>query len=69
MSEKYMHLIDGEPARFDGEQICYADKRRFPVKLVDSLIQIRKEQRKSKAYRKAHGFHDSDGYGYAKVIV
>ena len=45
---KYMHTIANEPASYDGKQICYAVVTR-PIKLADSLDQIRREQRASRA--------------------
>lgn len=68
---KYMHLLDNQPAFFDGDQICYAkqgisDKRLF----VDSLDQIRREQRATIDYRAANSFgHEGFTYCYLRVTT
>ncbi len=67
---KYMHLIEKEPARFSGEQICYAGNRGFKIELLDSLKQIIKEQKLSKEFRESQGWKEKDlRYGYALVEV
>jgi hypothetical protein len=67
---KFIHLIGGVPAEYyEGEQICYYKKRK-PVKLVDTLRQIEKEQRLSTAWRKKQGFdYWNQKYGWAKIAV
>lgn len=67
----YMHTLNGEPARFDGEQIIYARSRR-PVPLATSLAQIRREQRATRAFRRRIGIAWLDArhpvsYGYRSV--
>lgn len=74
MSEKvigYIHTIDGRPAAFDGEQICFVDqypRGRFHARLVSSLVEIRREQRASEHNRIAEGFSPTP-YGYVKVTA
>lgn len=55
---RYMHLLDGHPACFDGDMICYA---RSGMKLdelfLDSLDAIRKQQLASAEYRRFHGLN------------
>lgn len=64
----YMHTIDGEAASYvSGEQVCYACRTR-PIRLCDSLAQIRKEQASSRKWRIAQGF-DGPDYGYLRVAV
>lgn len=64
---KYMHMIDGEPAFFDGNMICYAKNGlRLDKLLCDSLEQIRSEQQASIAYRKKRGCPFMH-YGYLRV--
>ena len=65
---KYMHLINNEPAFFDGKQIVYACS--YVEKLCDSLKEIKSEVRKSNEYRKRMGWkEDDDKYGYIKVVI
>jgi len=66
---KYMHTIASIPAEYyPGEQIYYR-KSRKPVELVESLAQILREQRASKAYRKAMGFSTDNDYGWVRVAI
>lgn len=62
---KYMHTIDGCPASWDVEQICYASTRR-PIKLLNSLAEIKKERKKSDQFRNKHGWRLSS-YGHFRV--
>jgi len=62
---KYLHTINGEPAVFDGWQICFASFHGKPNKLADSLAQIKKEQKVSTDNRASKGFKTVLGeYGY-----
>lgn len=64
----YLHTIDGKPAGFTGNQICFASKGNgWKAPLVKDLKTIRKEQRLSLKWRIAQGFKDLGGYNY--VIV
>lgn len=71
MKFKYMHTIDGEPARYNkGEQICYLNNYgKFIGKLVDSLHQIRKEQKLSNKWREEQGCSLIFDYGYVRVEI
>ena len=49
----YLHTIEGKPAGFDGEQICYAQTGKgWHAPLVKTLKQIRREQLKTINFRK-----------------
>lgn len=68
----YMHLIDGKPAHFDGEQICFNRTGRYGTRtshpLARDLEQIKTEQLATKAWRIRKGFRiHSDDYGYCTV--
>ncbi len=69
---KYMHTVDGRPGFYEpGRQICFF-KSTQPIPLVDSLKQIKKEQKASAEWRRSKGFSSSDaenGYGWMKVLV
>jgi len=53
MTKYYLHTIDGKPAGFDGDQICYAQKGKgWSAPLVKDLKTIRKEQKKTFKFRK-----------------
>lgn len=68
----YMHTIDGRPAFFAGDQVCFMNFYGKPSKLALSLKQIRKEQAKSREYRQSIGFsddHDRYRLGYRRVCV
>lgn len=69
MKKAFIHTIDGLPAQYyDGEQICYG-MRRCGVKTVDTLAQIKKEQRASIKFRKKQGWEeDGFDYDYMRII-
>ncbi len=70
MKAYYMHLIDCEPAQFDGDQIIFATIRGHnPVKLCSSLKQIKKEKALSKKWRKEHGFKDDYEIRHIEVSI
>lgn len=60
----YMHTMDFRPAYFNGEQLVHA-YRGMPLDdlLVNSLKEIRQQQKKATEFRRSHGW-DADGYGY-----
>jgi len=65
-----MHTLDGIPAFFDRDQICFLPKARARDVLRDSLDQIRSEQRKTIAWREKYGFTgDEDRYGHVMFYV
>ncbi len=69
--DKYMHTIAGKPASFTGEQITYAGSRYNHIKLLDSLKEIKKEQRLSMKFREEF-FGEKNSYleyGYCIVEV
>ncbi len=54
---KYMHLCCLQPGYFDGDQICLGFRNiKMSELLVNSLQQIRREQRATKKYREFMGF-------------
>jgi hypothetical protein len=65
---RYMHTINGRPGSYDGEQICYAT-RSSPVKLHETLRQIRRQEVMSKKFRTSKGFDNTAQYGYQRVLV
>lgn len=69
MEKVFIHTISGLPAEYyDKEQICYGS-RRTGVKTVNTLAQIKKEQRASNKWRKKKGYetHILD-YDYMRII-
>lgn len=71
MSLKYVHTINGHLAGYNGQQICYANKPRkngWHVKVMNTLKQIKEEQKKSNDYRKRRGFNKTN-YGYQIIEV
>jgi len=69
MKKVFIHTINGYPAQYyDGEQIYYGS-RRSGVKTVNTLAQIKKEQRATNKWRKKKGFdvHPLD-YDYMRII-
>lgn len=70
MKKVYMHTLDGTPAFFDGNQICFLPRARTQDVLRDSLDQIRAEQRKTIAWREKHGFWGGGArYGHVMFYV
>jgi len=66
----YLHTINNSPAFYDGYQICFAIHYGKAAPLACSLVQIRKEQRRSKYNRLRDGLPISDAkYGYCRVSV
>jgi len=69
MKKVFIHTISGLPAQYyKGEQICFG-MRRCGIKTVDTLAQIKKEQRASNKWRKKKGYdvHPLD-YDYMRII-
>jgi hypothetical protein len=66
----YMHTLDGKPACMDrdGTQIVFA-RGRYRARLVDSLREIRREQRQSVKWRMEQGFNIDFRHGYVLVEV
>lgn len=69
MKKVFIHTINGLPAQYhEGEQICYGS-RRSGVKTVDTLAQIKKEQRATYKWRKKKGYDThSFVYNYMRII-
>lgn len=66
-SYKYMHTIEWRPGFYDGQQVCYAS--RSPIPLLDSLKEIRRQQRASNWWRRKRGWAENSNLGYVKVAV
>ena len=68
----YIHLLEGLPAFFDGEQLVYAgnSSNDYVRELAFSVHQIRKEQKISRKFR-LHTFQEDkpQGMGYVKVMI
>lgn len=66
---KYMHTINNQPAEYiEKEQIVYASKF-YPLKLVDTLQQIKRNEIKSTKWRLNNGYESSEKeYGWMKVF-
>jgi len=62
----YIHTLDGQPATFDGGQVCFASYYGEPNRLATSLKQIREEQQASKTLRRSEGSEDACEYGYRR---
>ena len=69
MKKVFIHTINGTPAQYyKGEQICYG-MRKCGVRTVDTLAQIKKEQRASNKWRKKQGWNDHEvDYDYMRII-
>lgn len=74
---KYMHTLDERPASFDDSRGAYihfaGGGRNHPIKLADSLRQIRREQRAAQRENKRRAIRGvewkPDRYGYARVEI
>jgi hypothetical protein len=51
----YFPTIKGEPARFNGEQICYCNNFSFPVVLTPTRREVHRQIRKSVAFTRSIG--------------
>ena len=72
MAIKYIHIINGQPAFFQkDEQIVYLGSKPLEISMmVDSLLQIKKEQVASEEWRiKMKYGMDNTGYGYFKIKI
>ena len=63
----YMHTLDGKPACYDGDQICFMTHgtplSRFPT----SLAQVRQEQKSSDEWRQKQGYDLYYRAGYLRI--
>lgn len=64
---KYMHTLDGRPARWDGEQLVLVERHSPPAPLVGTLAQIHRERRASAAWRRCQGFGPGGVCSHIKV--
>lgn len=67
----YMHTLNGKPATFSGDQICYAaPSKKYPATLATSMAQIRRERRATERFRRRHGFWSvNDSYKHVTVSL
>ena len=65
---RYIHTINGRPARYDGDQICYALVT-IPINTCESLKQIRREEKATVQWRASKGFDNTAQYGHMRVLV
>ncbi len=68
----YMHTLNGKLAHFNGVQTCYfpfqsPQSHRIKGALLESLRDIRRQQRATLKYRKKKGFRDYDKMGWVKI--
>lgn len=67
---KYMHTLDNHPASYEGGQICWGyGPRNRAVKLVDSLAEIKANEKASIAWRKKRGLVDRERTDYSYIRV
>ena len=67
-----MHTLDGSPAFFTGGQICFATNSPAAPKhniLVESLQEIRVQQKASQKWRDSRGFENHFKHGYVLVYL
>ena len=66
----YIHTIDGKPAMFDGDQICFARHYGPGNKPCYSLKEIRRQQEATFKYREERGYTYKVGeYGYIRYRI
>jgi hypothetical protein len=66
---KYMHLLNGQPAEFADGLICFA-RQGAPLSslLVSDLKTIKRQQQVTEEYRRRNGLSDWEfEYGYLRV--
>lgn len=69
---KYMHILNGQPASFCETQICFAGLGQYgqPIKMCDSLDDLRAEQKASEEWRESEGLElNGDTLEYIKVAL
>ena len=68
---RYMHLLDGKPAYFDGEQLVYAsrfDSYMTAERLfVNDLRTIRRQQQQTMEYRSSLRWEPTGMYDYLRI--
>lgn len=68
----YLHTINGRPAGFGNEQICYASNNRskWKAKPIKDLATIRKQQKQTFEFRKEQGYSfDESEYSYVIIEI
>jgi|GEM_PF-1996676 len=63
----YMHLIDGRPGIFYCDQIVFMDRKIKTSEMCKSLSTIKRQQKKSREFRKAQGWNAN--YAYSHIII
>lgn len=65
----YLPTIDGKPARFDGDQLCYVTKR-WPAVPVRSRQAVVAQIRRTRTFRTRYGYgFERHRYDYVRVEV
>lgn len=65
----YLHTLDGKPAYFDGQQVCFVNYRGKAAPLAKNLAQIRKEQQMSDEWREKQGYRLLFDSSHIRVAV
>jgi hypothetical protein len=67
---KYLHLLNGQPASYDGMCVCYTNNSWFFPKLLDDLPTLRRQQAASRKWRKEHLTNPGTSeYDYQRIEV
>lgn len=70
LRKAYMHTLDGQPAFFSGDQICFLPPSRARNVLRGSIQEIYADRKATEKYRKKHNFRiDNVRYGYRMFYV
>lgn len=68
--KKYMHTINGRPAILCNKMLYLASGRHnFEDLFVNTLLEIRRQQKTDKEYRKNMEFKNKPQYGYFLIYV
>ena len=66
----YMHTINGHPAGYDGDQVCYHWQGQSIAEWPRSLAALRREQKKCMEWRTSQGMDaEAHEYGYRRYTV
>lgn len=69
-ANKYLHLLNGQPAHYNGEQIIYAEPWRA-VPVANSLEQVESERAAAEQWRQQEGLAiaPTSDYGYMLLVI
>lgn len=68
----YLPTLDGRPARFDGNQLCFVDASthgRFNAVLLPSLTEVRRQIKATRRWRRKEMYREDWAYHYVRVEV